>query len=198
MIYGIDYGSKLAGTTVIAKWDRAAKEGTLLQFVSSAKKSDADVFLKTEFLEDRPTHIFLDAPLSLPAVYRGATDREDYFYRACDRTLKAMSPMFLGGLTARAMRLASFFRQHDCTVFETYPGALARQYRLQDLNYKKQLGYLPDVINALRVKAPLPFQPGDLRDWHHVDAYLAIWSAQRFFAEEARIVGDPEEGLIIV
>ena len=196
MIYGIDYGSKLAGTTVIAKWDR--ESDLPLQFAASRRKSDADTFLKTEFLRDRPTHIFIDAPLSLPGVYRELPGYDDHFYRVGDRKLKAMSPMFLGGLTARAMQLTRFFREQDCTVYETYPAALARHHHLQELNYKKQLGYLPDVINALRARAPIPFQPGDLRDWHHVDAYLTIWSAHRFFAQEALVIGDAIEGVIVV
>ena len=198
IIYGIDYGSRRAGTTVIARWTPDAPERKV-DFGISEKKADADLFVQTHFLRDRPQHIFLDAPLSLPGVYVGLPDCHDHFYRRCDRELKAMSPMFLGGLTARAMRLAVFLRKHDCHVHEVYPGALAREWKLKDLNYKEQKGYLPDVITALQERLPeLPFTAKDIRTWHHVDALLALVSGIRFLREEAVIVGDAAEGVILV
>ena len=98
---GIDYGSKMAGTTVIAY----LKSGKL-HFAQSQKKKDADLFVENWVAQHQPRAIFLDAPLSLPGVYTEPEAYDDYFYRAGDRLLRAMSPMFLGGLTARAMRLS--------------------------------------------------------------------------------------------
>jgi predicted nuclease with RNAse H fold len=97
-IVGIDYGAKLAGTTVAA-WN----ENGSLHWKCSGKKQDADKWLEEKLLQLRPDLIFMDAPLSLPGVYSG--QGTDYFYREGDRALGAMSPMFLGGLTARAMQL---------------------------------------------------------------------------------------------
>ena len=99
-IFGVDYGSKMAGTTVVA----VARERQI-DLLQSGRKQDADAWLLETAVAQQPDHIFLDAPLSLPGVYRHLPGRSDYFYREADRELQAMSPMFLGGLTARAMQL---------------------------------------------------------------------------------------------
>jgi len=70
MHFGIDYGSKLAGTTVIT-YDH---KGQLHQ-VSSAKKQDADAMILAVATELEPTSIYLDGPLSLPGAYSGNTLR---------------------------------------------------------------------------------------------------------------------------
>ena len=98
MIIGVDYGSKLAGTTVIAY-----NMGDGIRLERSKKNQDADQMIIDFVAEYNPQVIGIDAPLSLPGVYTGLVGFEDYHYRACDKALKAMSPMFLGGLTARAM-----------------------------------------------------------------------------------------------
>ena len=91
MHFGIDYGSKLAGTTVITyDIDR------VLYQLQSDKKSDADKFVLNHVTDLKPDAIYLDAPLSLPKAYFGEGD--DFFYRKGDKELRAMSPMFLGGL----------------------------------------------------------------------------------------------------
>ncbi|MEL7021272.1 MAG: hypothetical protein AAGK47_06685, partial [Bacteroidota bacterium] len=145
-IIGIDYGSKLAGTTVIAHW-QAMKTTPLLY--QSKKKRDADRFLLDWISEQRPTHIFLDAPLSLPGIYSQLPDCTNYFYRAGDIALRAMSPMFLGGLTARAMQLQSRIKPLGAQVIEIYPSHLAHCLGLKALSYKKQLTHLPAVSVAL-------------------------------------------------
>ena len=101
---GIDYGSKLAGTTCIA-W---MKEGQL-KIIQSAKNQDADEWIITQLDNESIDQIFMDAPLSLPPAFHDPLS-DEFFYRAADRELKAMSPMFLGGLTARAMRLKKICR----------------------------------------------------------------------------------------
>ena len=191
---GIDYGSKLAGTTVCVHYrlDGAAT------FHQSARKQNADLFLETLILQLAPSHIFLDAPLSLPGVYTDPAGYTDYFYRKGDRELKAMSPMFLGGLTARAMRLAATWRSHDRTVHEVYPAALARALDLKDLNYKKTQGALPDVAFKLERELPIAFDPRELRSWHHVDALLALYSGWRFLRDEHDFFGEVGEGGIVV
>ena len=114
---GVDYGSKLAGTTAISYLE----EGKI-RILQSKKKEDADQFLSELILRLSPKSIFIDAPLSLPAAYHNKGT--DYFYRKADRDCKAMSPMFLGGLTARAMKLKA---QHaDRNFIEVYPAMLAR------------------------------------------------------------------------
>lgn len=44
-----------------------------------------------------------------------------------DRQAKDMSPMFLGGLTARAIALSKEWRKLGIAVHEAYPAALIRQ-----------------------------------------------------------------------
>ncbi|MBK9525389.1 MAG: hypothetical protein IPO39_11705 [Bacteroidetes bacterium] len=102
VLAGIDFGSKMAGTTVIAV---AGK--TTIRLFSSRKNEDADSFLSVLVKEKGIEELFIDAPLSLPGVYRGILSGNDYFFRESDRVLKAMSPMFLGALTARAMKLCA-------------------------------------------------------------------------------------------
>jgi predicted nuclease with RNAse H fold len=193
-IIGIDYGSKLAGTTVIAYQNKK----NIVQFLISEKKKDADIFLINAVTKLQPKYIFFDAPLSLPGVYTMPNEYDDYFYRAGDRLLKAMSPMFLGGLTARAMRLKRTFIQQNIEVFETYPAIHAQRFQLKNLNYKKKLQYLPDVIQALQKLLPFPFNNQQITSWHHVDALLAFYSAYRFLNGEIEQFGAGKEGSIWV
>jgi len=57
---GIDYGSKLAGTTAIC----VKIEGHLDLF-QSGKKQDADLFISKIIHQYQPEKVFIDAPLSL-------------------------------------------------------------------------------------------------------------------------------------
>ena len=65
LIAGIDFGSQLAGTTVICR----EVEGQIALF-RSPKGGAADRFLEEHFSALPPCLIGLDAPLSLPGVYR--------------------------------------------------------------------------------------------------------------------------------
>lgn len=192
-IAGIDYGSKLAGTTVIAY--PGASE---IHFAASQKKQDADRFITEWVAEHQPDVIFIDAPLSLPGVYQQLEGFSDYFYREADRELKAMSPMFLGGLTARAMRLAEQLKAFDRTLLEVYPGHLARTLDLPALSYKKEKSYIPIVTNFLQARFPSLTIVDQLPDWHHVDALLALISGLRFLEDIHLIFGQKAEGQIIV
>jgi len=190
---GIDYGSKLAGTTVLAY----AQKGRLF-FLQSERKKDADAFLRKHLLEIKPTQIFIDAPLSLPLVYRSPDQADDFFYRKADRQLKAMSPMFLGGLTARAMRLSSIIGSEEPLVFrETYPAYLAKILELPSVSYKK------DAQSLLPLSKQLSDQFGlDLvhppANWHQFDALLAYLSGLRYQQGAHLVFGDSQEGLIFV
>lgn len=196
-LYGIDYGAKLAGTTVVAY-----SEGSEVRFCASAKKQDADRFLLDFFAHRPPGKIFIDAPLSLPEVYCTGTENlqegkiPDFHYRACDRELGAMSPMFLGGLTARAMRLAFHLRKQGWEVHETYPGALARMCGLQELGYKKSREGIAQCLERLRERNEfLPEMQEIPGTWHQLDALLAFLSACRADRGEANACG--EEGALI-
>ena len=69
---GVDFGSKLAGTTAVCFF-----EGGNYRFFQSEKKKDADAFLEKIVEQIRPSHVFIDAPLSLPGAYFGLSN--DFF-----------------------------------------------------------------------------------------------------------------------
>ena len=182
----------MAGTTVLAI-------NHPLELFASQKKQDADAFILQTINALQVRKVYLDAPLSLPGIYRELPNCQDYFYRQGDRTLRAMSPMFLGGLTARAIKLKDQLQAMGIEVFEVYPAPLAKMWDLPDLGYKKQKANLPTICNALRNK--LPFSVPDFKtinDWHHVDALLALAIAYRHEKGEAQAYGNPQEGIILV
>ena len=188
---GIDFGSKLAGTTALAYWGE-----NQVNIIQSEKKKDADAWLSKEIKLKNPSLIGIDAPLSLPGVYRDLAGFDNYFYRQSDRELKAMSPMFLGGLTARAMRLRANLSEYH--FIEIYPAILAQRLHLKALGYKQKLSNLPKVLEELAVHLPFAFQISDIKSWHAFDALLAYWSVYRFRNQEHDIFGDPDEGQIVV
>jgi predicted nuclease with RNAse H fold len=192
-LVGIDFGAKLAGATVAAVWRGE------LTFVATPKKRDADAMLRGLLLSENIDVCCIDAPLSLPRAYTDSSLGDDYFYRACDRSLGAMSPMFLGGLTARAMRLrAEICRECPQTrVAETYPAEQARRLGLRETGYKQgKEGIAPTLRRIAR--ATQMVLPENLPDWHHVDALLALLAALRLDAGEAMFYGDEAEGVIVI
>ena len=190
MHIGIDYGAKLAGTTAIC-FEKTGK----LVIVQSEKKKDADKFVQKVVQDLQPSSIFIDAPLSLPLAYFG--EGENYFYRACDKALQAMSPMFLGGLTARAIKLSKPFESNGIVLFETYPAQIVKHYLPDTQGYKKQKIYLEDFCKVLLTK--LPYEWVKLpENWHQVDSILAWWTGWRYKNEEVKVYGNKKEGLIYV
>jgi len=186
---GIDYGSKMAGTTAIAYLDNGD-----IKVIQSQKNKDADALIIATTEELKPKSIYIDAPLSLPLAYFQQGD--NYFYRECDRALKAMSPMFLGGLTARAMRLKDLISRKSISVFETYPKALVHTNELlKEVYLKKNHDTLTQFNECLQKHMGFSFE--ELSNWHQVDAVLAWWSGQRFNKNEAVTVGNENEGQII-
>jgi uncharacterized protein len=190
---GIDYGSKMAGTTAIA-----FSEGGALQFVQSKKKKDADQFVKSWAEEQKPELAFLDAPLSLPLVYTSQSSGSDYFYRQGDRDVGAMSPMFLGGLTARAMQLRQQLKALGCQCFETYPAQLSRVLELSRKRYKKDDGYLAEATEVVMQQLPEHRLLAPPQNWHQFDALLAYCSGRRYLSGQCDIFGKDEEGIILV
>ena len=152
--------------------------------VQVAKGKDADNFLSHQIHSLKPTIVMIDAPLSLPGAYHGKGD--NFFFRFCDRQLKAMSPMFLGGLTARAMQLAQRFKQIE--FIETYPKALAEH--LQINSYRKQ------PLDWGKLTQHLPFSLQQPNSIHGYDAILAWLSGYRYVNRQALKVGTESEGFI--
>ena len=192
MHFGIDYGSKLAGTTVVTY----NLNGNLKQR-SSEKRKDADMLILEAVKELGPTSIFIDAPLSLPLAY--SNKGNDFFYREADRMLKAMSPMFLGGLTARAMKLKNQIEaEFGIAAYETYPAALIQTFSdLSELYNKKDVKSIPPFIEIFSQKIP-DFSIEELpKSYHSVDSLLAWFSGYRHLEGKASCVGNKKEGIII-
>lgn len=186
-VIGIDFGAKRAGTTVAC-----VLAGSELRFERCPKGEDADMFVTGVAGRWQPTVLGLDAPLSLPAIY-GSVPRDpagDYFYRAADRALGAMSPLFLGGLTARAIRLRDRLTSATCSVIEVYPAALRRLCGDAD-------GSLEHAAAVIAAWAGLP-EPPEPRSAHDVDSLLALVSVVRYRAGLAVVHGEASEGVIYV
>ncbi len=191
MHLGIDYGAKLAGTTAIC-----FEKSEQLIIVQSEKKKDADKFIEHTVQQFHPIAIFIDAPLSLPLAYFGKGD--NYFYRAGDKVLQGMSPMFLGGLTARAMKLTKQFEKEGLQCYETYPAQVVKHYLADKTEgYKKQRTFLENFCKVLSTELPFNFAETPT-NWHQVDSVLAWWAGWRFYNGEVEIYGNKTEGLIYV
>jgi predicted nuclease with RNAse H fold len=138
----------------------------------------------------------IDAPLSLPGVYWLGSDYKDHFYRSCDRELKAMSPMFLGGLTARAINLTK--KMNGTEVRETYPRKLVDILQLPVAQYKDDKQVLGPFTDQLIRISGAKFNVAQITTWHHLDAFLALLSGFRYLEKNDQRFGTPEEGIIIV
>lgn len=189
-IAGIDFGSRLAGTTAICFLEKGK-----LKITQSEKRQDADLFIIDFIDRFKPGKIFIDAPLSLPSKYRG--EGNDYFYRVADREVGAMSPMFIGGLTARAIRLTDMLDQEGFDVFEVYPSHLVRIILPSGKGIYKKKNSLNHFLETIKHEIPYKLN-GDPVNWHQVDSLLAWISGYRFLHKDHLEFGNPAEGMIIV
>ena len=191
---GVDYGAKLAGTTAAAMVVAGS-----LQVRQSPRGQDADVWLQHLIREWQPAVVYLDAPLTLPKVYSlpHYLPDADFFYREADREVQAMSPMFLGGLTARAIRLRTQLAARGVAVLETYPSQLAMLLFPELHGYKKDLAKLPAFTGALQGQLIHELKESP-QSWHQFDALLAWLSGYRHSQGQSLLYGDPREGRIIV
>ena len=189
MHLGIDYGARNAGTTVACFCVNGSWQLEQVQ-----KKKDTDQFLLELTQSFSPTKIFIDAPLTLPAVYskKSFSVKDDFHYRLCDRETKAMSPLFMGGLTARAIRLKTIWEHAGIPVLETYPAQLVNILSLEEF-YKKDLERFRENFSAIHENLPARFT-----NWHQVDAFLAWFSGYRCAQGKNKTYGDTKEGTILV
>lgn len=188
MIAGVDYGSKLSGNTALAYF----KGETVEVFTCPAKK-DADIWLMAQFQLLHISKVYIDAPLSLPGVYTGNGD--NYHYRKADMALKAMSPMFLGGLTARAMHLKSIAAQSGISMYETYPAATLKRLKNAHLYHKKTL---PDVALWEEISQLMEATiKTEQKRGHEFDACLALYAGSLHVKGLANTAGEEKEGVIV-
>lgn len=195
MIVGIDYGARTAGTTVLALYQDKV---TPVRFVHTVSGHDADKVILQTLSEVDPSNVFLDAPLSIPMVYKDKAGYQDYFYRKADRDLSAMSPMFLGGLTARAISLGNQIRARGHQLFEAYPAGLVKKLKLDEAGYKKAKKNIAIIGKKMVEMNQLKLNVDHLDDWHHVDALLCMVIGLRVNTSKATAYGDEEEGVIWV
>jgi len=195
MIIGIDFGAKMAGTTAIARM----YEHNKVDFFCSKKNQDADQFI-IDFIKNNEDIwlTYIDAPLSLPKVYSQVKKDGDFFYRDADKATGAMSPLFLGGLTARAMRLSVELTKLGVKVVETYPSKLADVLKLKEKEYKKDRKQIAALCEELKEKSGFLFDNDQVETWHHFDALLCLFSAKRYEMQAAMVFGNVEEGTITV
>jgi uncharacterized protein len=191
-LIGIDYGSRVAGTTSLA----LLRPNSDITVFHTQKGQDADHFILDHVKQLAcPCLIALDAPLSLPGVYQNLHGYSDYFYRVADRQLKAMSPMFLGGLTARAMQLSVALRSEGCEVFEAYPSALHLIIaEIREIRQESPINTLPffTAYFGRSIQLDRDIKPTK----HAIDALCALVIASRLYNGNFCTAGEPSEGLI--
>lgn len=187
MNVGIDFGSKLAGTTAIA-----FRKNHQLIIQCSEKGKDSDEWLMKKATQYSWKECWIDAPLSLPGKYTGIGD--NYHFREADIILKAMSPMFLGGLTARAIQLKDKLLLHNITCRETYPAATLKRLKSASLYSKKQH---PDIQLWEELEKLLLLEIiTEKRRTHEFDAALAFYAAELFHQGKGLKCGNDAEGWI--
>jgi len=186
---GIDYGTVNSGNTVIC-----IDENGALTTHGSVKNKNADEFIVATLQKYPVKYVFIDAPLSLPAAYfdKGS----DFFYRQADKETSAMSPMFLGGLTARAIKLKRYLENTGVACIEVYPKQLKLEL-FKNIPYKTNR---KDLINFTRnLAAFLPYKINkDVKNWHEADALLAWLSGWRYLNGQHLTFGNQSEGTTIV
>lgn len=185
---GIDLGARSSGNTVICRRERG-----LFVFERTQQGKDGDAWLEDRIHEMRPGAIYIDAPLSLPGAYFGRGS--DHFFRAADVQARGMSPMFLGGLTARAIRLAEHWRGQGIAVHEVYPAALIRR-AWEHLHIAPGRAIPRHKLRIMAGMCTLP--PPAPADRHEADAWLCWVIGHRHRGGKAIAFGVPEEGLILV
>lgn len=182
---GIDFGGKLNGTTAICY-----QENRHLTFRQSTKKQDSSEMIKEFVHLHKPDFVFIDVPLSLPGIYRGLKGCSDYMYRQSDRELDAMSPMFLGGFTARGIELKDYLESLGIQVFETYPADIKKICGIaKDTPLEESYSLFSQYIKLPPAKTPA--------NNHQLDALVCWTGGAAYLKNKHHFAGNPKEGLIL-
>ena len=192
VIAGVDYGAKLSGNTAVA----ILKKGKVELFKTKVKEN-ADDFIVEVLTKHQVKMVFIDAPLSLPRSYQGIKEETvpEFFYRQCDKETGAMSPLFLGGLTARAIALKYCLNRKEIEVYETYPSYLCR---LLNIERVKTADGVFEMFHRIKNELNGLFGNIEPQTIHEIDAILALYSAIRFCQQQHVVLGDASEGEILV
>jgi len=164
-----------------------------------------EVLVKTLFLDEeivdyvnklRPELVAIDAPLSIPKGRKTIDDRSGPHLRKCDEELLRMGikffPITLGPmrkLTKRGLMLKNKLKNFH--VIEVYPGAS------QDiLGIPRKSKGLDKLRNGLK-KVGIKGIKGDEND-HELDAITAAYTGLLYLEGKCVVLGDEEEGVLIV
>ena len=109
-----------------------------------------------------------------------------------------MSPMFLGGLTARAIRLKNQPALKNIRFFESYPRGLvdelSKKHPELKSSYKKNIRAFTKVLSVIFTLDFFAYP----QNWHQADALLAYLVGVRVSQNQNLVFGDVDEGLIYV
>ncbi len=188
--------------------DLAGSEGrpTGICILEGRKASVRVVHTDDEILEavgENAQVVAIDAPLSLP---RGRCCLRDdcpcagrAHFRICDLELRRMKikffPITLGPmrqLTVRGMALKGKLEERGFRVFETYPGAAQDIWGIP--RHKDPRG-LKEGLKRFKVQGNWS-RPGVTND--ELDALTCALVAREQMKRNTIIIGDPEEGLMIL
>jgi predicted nuclease with RNAse H fold len=136
-----------------------------------------------------PILVAIDAPLALPKKNQ---------MREADREMHRLGypvfpPRFRGmkSLTLRAIRITKKLKERRIDVIEVHPASTRKALGMPTKNWEKiqkifqELGYKGELEK--RILTP-----------HEVDAVTAAFTAHLYMKGKARLVGEPEEGYIVV
>jgi predicted nuclease with RNAse H fold len=104
--------------------------------------------------------------------------------------------MFIGGLSARAIRLKHNIEQKGIEIKETYPKTLAKQFKLKEYGYRLDKENIERCSEILDQTSLIEIDKKQIITWHHFDSLLALLSAVRYSLGLHFTHGDKEEGLI--
>lgn len=196
LMFGIAYGSKLSGNTVIS-----IMKNNKIYFLDVDENVDCDEFILNAARHFKPEIVYINAPLSVPAVYKCVNGFKDHQFRKADKELCSISPMIIGGVTARAIELKEKLEAElETKVYETCSKSQAKNYCLDQHGYKKNGLHLVSCRNHIgaQLSKKVMFDCTDVKTWNHLDAFLSLITAMRFVMGMANSHGDPDEGLIYV
>ncbi len=191
-ILGIDLGNKGSGNTALCFLLK-----NKLHFKQTQKGEDEFALILNTIEKYSINLVCIDAPLSLPGAYFDKNKFHDYMYRECDKSCKAMSPMFVGAFTARAIQLKNLLEENNIKVIEVYPKKLVELLNLSSLYPLKKEKTIPsELINkTIEITA---FPISKINSMHQYDALLCWLCGYRFSNNQHLEFGNKKEGLIIV
>ncbi|MBZ0181155.1 MAG: hypothetical protein K8F60_01735 [Melioribacteraceae bacterium] len=189
ILLGIDLGGRTTGKTALSFLDTDLNEikNYSREYISErCGKSDKE-FIR--FVESFNADIIgIDAPLSLPDF-----KSENYLYRNCDKKLKALSPMTLGEITARAIHIKENLSCED--IFEVYPKTLLELHKINHKGYKRDQNLQNFIWSFLKDYYDLKFPNIEMNE-DNLDSILAVLILYHFYNKKYEIVNDAPPFLI--